>query len=396
MPRLRALDAMVLVSLGFWFVMALGCTIEGPDPPADDSTDALRDTGGSEADTGGSADPPVAVFSVVTAPARAHTSVEFAAETTSAFNYSWEFGDGLVASGSREVSHVYLERGEYTVTLFVAGDGGTDEVSRTITVVDPLPRADFSINPNQEVIAGKTTVTMENRAEFAETYTWDFGDGTTSTQAEPSHVFEDVGLYTVALTATNAEGSETAMRSVRVYMDPAIEVYITEIVYEDLPFQLSSQSPFVLPPTGTEVTDGRMDMMVFAAPSTYYADNLLTAEAVEDLYTFRSTLPRIVEDEDDFPKTLTSFTDIDGGVLFNEAIPMTFAPWYIHTWEYDDTYGPNLLHQIGADAQRVLHPYFDFADVDESGVGAFVSTINVDHEMDTGTRVIVRYRHGAP
>ncbi|MCP3099024.1 tandem-95 repeat protein [Myxococcus sp. K15C18031901] len=53
----------------------------------------------------------------------------------------------------------------------------------------------------------ETTVTGEGAGTVA--YQWDFGDGTTSTEAQPSHVFADSGEYTVTLTATHATGLNT-------------------------------------------------------------------------------------------------------------------------------------------------------------------------------------------
>ena len=41
------------------------------------------------------------------------------------------------------------------------------------------------------------------------TYLWDFGDGTTSTEEDPVHIYASPGIYTVTLTATNSCTSET-------------------------------------------------------------------------------------------------------------------------------------------------------------------------------------------
>ena len=52
------------------------------------------------------------------------------------------------------------------------------------------------------------TVTFENLSQNATSYLWNFGDGETSTEENPVHVFADYGDYTVRLTATNAAGSK--------------------------------------------------------------------------------------------------------------------------------------------------------------------------------------------
>lgn len=66
----------------------------------------------------------------------------------------------------------------------------------------PLPVADFTFT-----LEGKT-VTVVNASTDAETQTWDFGDGATSTDLNPSHTYEANGSYIVKLTVTNETGSD--------------------------------------------------------------------------------------------------------------------------------------------------------------------------------------------
>lgn len=76
---------------------------------------------------------------------------------------------------------------------------------------DRLPLPEF-------VALGPTTgcrplaVSFENQSIRALTYEWDFGDGTTSTEENPTHVFNTAGTYTVTLTATNWLGNRTRTR----------------------------------------------------------------------------------------------------------------------------------------------------------------------------------------
>jgi PKD repeat protein len=51
------------------------------------------------------------------------------------------------------------------------------------------------------------TVTFTNTSTNADSYLWEFGDGNTSTEANPVHTYAGAGVYTVRLTATNAHGS---------------------------------------------------------------------------------------------------------------------------------------------------------------------------------------------
>lgn len=57
--------------------------------------------------------------------------------------------------------------------------------------------------------AEDATVTFTNMSKNADSYAWNFGDGETSTEANPVHTYAAAGTYTVELKATNAGGSKT-------------------------------------------------------------------------------------------------------------------------------------------------------------------------------------------
>ncbi len=73
-----------------------------------------------------------------------------------------------------------------------------------------LPKASFTSEATELVVAFTSTSTD------ATSYSWDFGDGNTSTEASPSNTYEAAGTYTVKLTATNDDGSDTAEEEVTV------------------------------------------------------------------------------------------------------------------------------------------------------------------------------------
>ena len=77
-------------------------------------------------------------------------------------------------------------------------------------------------NKAEEPVAGFTysadelTLTFSSSSTDADTYAWDFGDGGTSTQENPSHTYSTAGTYSVELSVENDEGSDSETKSVIV------------------------------------------------------------------------------------------------------------------------------------------------------------------------------------
>ena len=130
-------------------------------------------------------------------------------------NWHWDFGDGL-SSTARNPSHVYTAAGSYRVTLTVTSRLGNDtETKIDFITVRELPRANFSASPRAG--EGPLQVTFNNISTAGAApitdYRWDFGDGSTSQEVNPVHLYEDPGTYTVKLTVTTAIGESTETKA---------------------------------------------------------------------------------------------------------------------------------------------------------------------------------------
>ena len=130
--------------------------------------------------------------------------------------FLWDFGDP--DSGIDNVSmlaaptHEYETPGFYTVT-FTASGGGFGPFAETkvdfIDVAVPTPTAVFSAVP----VTGFEPSTVQFTDEsvgFPDTFLWDFGDGTTSTEQNPEKTYADAGSFEVTLTVTNITDSNTS------------------------------------------------------------------------------------------------------------------------------------------------------------------------------------------
>ncbi len=158
--------------------------------------------------------PPTADFAVVDQTGCAPYEVAFeSTSSANSFTFNWSFPGGTPSSSTEENPVVtYNTPGQYTVALEVSNSEGNDVNAQTdfITVGVPVPVIDFN-----SVVNG-TTVSFSNNTTGATTYSWDFGDGNTSSAATPTHTFATEGAFDIQLTATNSCGTETSNSTIFV------------------------------------------------------------------------------------------------------------------------------------------------------------------------------------
>lgn len=127
--------------------------------------------------------------------------------------YVWEFGDGATST-LRDPAHLYADHGPYVVSLTAINPYSTATATATVEVQFP-PTAAFTFTPDPYVHQAVSFTNLTLGAEPM-TYLWDFGDGTTSTEANPTHSYAAAGVYTVTLTAANMYDSAVMMSEVVV------------------------------------------------------------------------------------------------------------------------------------------------------------------------------------
>ncbi|MEM7550565.1 MAG: PKD domain-containing protein [Bacteroidota bacterium] len=112
-------------------------------------------------------------------------------------SWLWNFGDNSTSSLPNPI-HVYAGAGDFTVALEVEySDGCTGTNSKDISILNP-PQPFFTSQENCD-----RGVTFSNTSNFADSYLWNFGDRSTSTDENPFHIYSNPGRYTVTLTASN-------------------------------------------------------------------------------------------------------------------------------------------------------------------------------------------------
>ncbi|CAN5637141.1 hypothetical protein BH11BAC2_BH11BAC2_11410 [soil metagenome] len=134
--------------------------------------------------------------------------------------YYWNFGDST-SSNQQSPNHLFNGPGTYTITLIATSDAGCVAADSQSTVIYVLPKAAF----------GTTNVCLGSVTSFIDSSTisfgsinsweWDFGDGSTSMNQNPSHTFTTSGTYDVQLVVRSVNGcTDTLKQSVNVYPVP--------------------------------------------------------------------------------------------------------------------------------------------------------------------------------
>jgi PKD repeat protein len=149
------------------------------------------------------------------APKNEGESVQFTGSATDPagvadpLGYSWNFGDGG-SSAQQNPTHTYADNGTYNVTLTVSdGDGGTGSKQIQAVINNVAPTASASSNaPKNEGAAVQFTGSATDPAGVADPlgYSWNFGDGGSSAQQNPTHTYADNGTYNVTLTVSDGDG----------------------------------------------------------------------------------------------------------------------------------------------------------------------------------------------
>jgi PKD repeat protein len=109
----------------------------------------------------------------------------------------WEFGDGNTSTDPDPV-HVYTEEGTYLACLTVVDSCGESFSCDSVYVYQLLTHYSQNIVPGTDL-----EVQFRIETPDATSWYWDFGDGSTSTEKDPLHMFGDYGKYKIKLTVSN-------------------------------------------------------------------------------------------------------------------------------------------------------------------------------------------------
>jgi PKD repeat protein len=153
-------------------------------------------------------------------------------------DYNWDFGDGNSAGGSSN-SNVYYAPGSYPASLQVTDDSNlANTTSVIVTVYNQPPYAvatadtAFGEAPTTVNFQGSTSSDPDAPYGNIENWLWDFGDGGSSNQVNPSHTYNTAGEFTPTLTVTDDQGGTDAIALSAISITPS--ALIDQYAYGDV------------------------------------------------------------------------------------------------------------------------------------------------------------------
>lgn len=164
-----------------------------------------------------------------------------------AINYQWNFGDGT-SSTIFQPTHEYINSSSVDISFAailtaISAYGCTDTYSVNINVW-AQPNAFFTVSPYIQIFPN-ATITIDNTSTpGAWSYSWNFGDGNTTTAIEPlNHTYNNYGNYSISLLVNSAHCSDTYIDSISINAPAPIASFsVNEFGCEPLTIQFSNQS----------------------------------------------------------------------------------------------------------------------------------------------------------
>ncbi len=157
---------------------------------------------------------------------------------TTIASYFWHFGDSLTSSEQNPI-HQYNSFGLYDISLKVMDIlGCSNEFAKFDYICAVQPNPAFLANDPTRC-KGDTIFFAENSNTEIASYFWDFGDGSTTTDSTPFHVYADTGLYTVSLYITDVHGCDTTgivTNFVSIQQPPIVDFYADALSSNCYPF----------------------------------------------------------------------------------------------------------------------------------------------------------------
>ncbi|TWF45609.1 gliding motility-associated-like protein [Chitinophaga polysaccharea] len=158
-------------------------------------------------------------------------TTQFNATSSNATSWNWNFGDGT-STTLENPSHIYTKEGTYTISLTATTTLGC---SNTVSKRDYISIVKPNLSVYRSTAEGCIPLPVDFYAEIdlpdpIISYQWNFGDGSTSTDAKPHHIFTKEGIFFVTLTIKTAGGcTATGQTVISAGQKPVVDFVATPL-----------------------------------------------------------------------------------------------------------------------------------------------------------------------
>ena len=148
-----------------------------------------------------------------------------------ATSFHWDFGTGDPGDTSdlENPSFTYPDYGEYTVTLITEpGTGCADTATFDILISNAIAEFEFPDTTCSDVLIDFIDLSTSVNGDIF-SWEWDFGDGSSSTESDPSYGYTSPGTYTITLIVLSDIGcSDTVSHDITIYDAPQAVIGATD------------------------------------------------------------------------------------------------------------------------------------------------------------------------
>ena len=182
----------------------------------------------------------------------------------------------------------YDAPGVYSASLIVTDGNEVDTlIQDSIIIVNTIPTTDFQFTVNE------STVNFDNGSSNAVNYDWDFGDGNSSNDVNPTHTYNSDGIYQVTLTSINECGNTLQTKEVTIILSPTASFSFNQngaCAPSTIQFSDNSNGtitnrlwrfPGAIPTESNELNP----VVTYTNPGTYTASLIVNNETQTDSFT---------------------------------------------------------------------------------------------------------------
>ncbi len=148
---------------------------------------------------------------------------------TKDLEYTWDFGDGI-SSHDQQPVHIYQEEGIYTVSLSIKQNKSFDSknIKLYLTADSTAAYSDWDYASYSDSLWAPANIEFQNYSKHATSYLWEFGDGSTSIEKDPTHVYQSQGNYTCLLNAICNGDTSKFSRQLKISAPPS-DILVDEV-----------------------------------------------------------------------------------------------------------------------------------------------------------------------